>query len=98
MQLHNKGAKADRDRAILIASYDAMCKEFNVKVSKRLTPADIAGMTNTQLYQAAKDLYNSQPVKKAVKLSNKLNGVKKPDPWILRVFKTLTSRQAVQHA
>ena len=89
MQIHDKGAKADRDRAILVSSYTAMCKEFRTPVSKRLTPVDISKMTNTQLFQASKDLYNSQPLHKAVKLSNKLNN-KAREPWIIRFFKSFT--------
>lgn len=90
MQIHDKGAKADRDRAILVASYTQMCKEFRTPVSKRLTPVDISKMTNTQLFQASKDLYNSQPLHKAVKLSNKLNMRPKQESWIIRFFKSFT--------
>ena len=89
MQIHDKGAKADRDRAILLASYNAMCKEFKVKMTNRLTITDIAKMTNKQLFQASKDLYNGQPLEKALKLSNKLNK-KQQEPWLLRVLKSWT--------
>lgn len=76
-RVHNVGEKADRDRAIVLHSYLAMCEEFRVPRRMRLTPREIASMTNTQLYQASKDLYNNVDIKKARRLAVKL-GVAKP--------------------
>lgn len=76
-RVHNVGSKADRDRAVVLHSYLAMCKEFRVPRRMRLTPREIASMTNTQLYQASKDLYNNVDIKKAQCLAVKL-GVAKP--------------------
>lgn len=76
-RVHNVGAKADRDRAIVLHSYLAMCEEFRVPRQMRLTPREIASMTNTQLYQASKDLYNNASVRQAQRLAVKL-GVAKP--------------------
>ncbi len=70
MMVHNHGPKATRDRAILLSSYQAMVKEFRPK--ERLSASDIAKMTNEQLYQASRDLYNAQPIKKAERLARKL--------------------------
>ena len=66
--VHNVGAKADRDRAIILQSYRTMVKEFRVKKSRQLSPREIATMTNAQLFQASKDLYNSATVKQASRL------------------------------
>lgn len=68
-RVHNVGSKADRDRA--------MCEEFRVPRHMRLTVREIATMTNSQLYQASKDLYNNVDIKKARRLAVKL-GVAEP--------------------
>jgi len=72
MLIHNKGAKADRDRAVLVHSYKAMCKYFNVPRRDRLTPLALASLSNTQIYKLSKDLYNDQPVGRAKRLARKL--------------------------
>ena len=92
MNLHNKGAKADRDRTLLIESYAVMTKTFKTPVKKILTVEQIAKMTNAQLYQTAKDLYNSQSFKNSMKLAVKLGRAEKPEPWIIRAFKSLRIR------
>lgn len=71
-KVHNVGAKADRDRAVVLHSYLAMCDEFRVPRRMRLTPREIACMTNTQLYQASKDLYNNVSIKQAQRLAIRL--------------------------
>lgn len=70
--VHNVGAKADRDRAVILQSYQAMVKEFRIRKSRQLTPREIATMTNAQLFQASKDLYNSATVKQASRLAKKV--------------------------
>lgn len=78
MTLHEKGVKAERDRAILITSYEVMCDEFRLPSSKRLTRANMAMMSNKVLYQASKDVYSQATVKQAKKLAIKM-GLK--DSW-----------------
>jgi len=83
MMVHNHGPKATRDRAILLSSYRAMVKEFRPK--DKLSASDIAKMTNEHLYQASRDLYNAQPIKKAERLARKL-GLRKPERKRLAIF------------
>lgn len=82
MTLHNKGFKGERDRAVLLTSYKAMCKEFRVPKAKQLTPFELTCMTNAQLYTAAKDLYNNTTVKNAKKLAVKMGLADKPITWL----------------
>lgn len=79
--VHNVGAKADRDRAVILRSYQTMCEEFRVRKSRRLSPREIAAMTNAQLFQASKDLYNGATVKQAKRLARRL-GVSKDAPGV----------------
>lgn len=67
--VHDKGWKGDRDRVALIVSYTKMCKVFRTPRNKRLDTEQIARMTNAQLYQASKDLYNGASIRKARKVA-----------------------------
>jgi len=80
--VHNVGAKADRDRAVILRSYQTMCEEFRVKKSRRLSPREIAAMTNAQLFQASKDLYNGATVKQARRLAVRM-GVADKEPGLV---------------
>ncbi len=84
MTLHEKGKKAERDRAILIRSYETMCDEFRLPAKKRLSSADIARMSNAALYRASKDVYTQAKPKQLVRLAVKMGLVKKPDSWVNR--------------
>jgi len=87
MRLHDKGQKADRDRAVVLHSYKVMCREFRVPRRQRLTTVQILSMSNNQLYQASKDLYNGATVKQARRLARKL-GLNGPvTPPIVRWFR-----------
>jgi hypothetical protein len=77
--LHNVGAKADRDRAVVLHSYEELCRVARIPRAKRLTPFQVAVMTNTQLYQVSKDIYNGLPIKKAQRLAVRLGLVEKPE-------------------
>jgi hypothetical protein len=70
-----------RDRATILVSYRTMCKMFHVPFKQRLTPKDIASMTNNELFQAARDLYNNSTVKQAHRLAIKA-GVVARDPVV----------------
>lgn len=89
MVLHEKGRKTERDRAVLIASYDQMCREFRVPRAKRLTPAQMANMSNAALYRASKDLYNGASVKDAARLAVKMGLVARPEPWLVRALRVV---------
>lgn len=89
MVLHEKGRKAERDRAVLIASYDQMCREFRVPYAKRLTPAEMARMSNAAIYRASKDLYNGASVKDAVRLAMKMGLVARPESWPVRALRVV---------
>lgn len=85
--IHDKGRKAERDRAILINSYETMADEFRLPASKRLTRVDIARMSNTALYQASKDVYSQASVKQAKKLAIKMGLVEKSSRRIIKRIK-----------
>lgn len=80
-RIHDRGAKADRDRAVVLRSYLAMCDEFRVPRRMRLTAREIAGMSNSQLYQASKDLYNNASVSQARRLAVRLGMAQPPESW-----------------
>ena len=65
MTVHNKGRKADRDRAVLIHSYHVMVKDFRVPKARRLDAAALARLSNEMLYRVNKDLYASATPKQA---------------------------------
>ena len=85
MTVHNKGFKADRDRAVLINSYHVMCKDFNVPRDKRLDAARLANLSNEMLFKINKDLYSQATVKQARKLAVKMGLVDKPETWLNRI-------------
>lgn len=78
-RVHDKGEKADRDRAVILHSYLAMCDEFRVPRARRLSAREIATMTNTQLYQASKDLYNGATIRQATRLAVRLGTMPAPE-------------------
>lgn len=80
-RIHDKGAKADRDRSVILHSYLAMCDEFRVPKNRRLSTREIATMTNNQLYQASKDLYNGATVKQAQRLAVRLGLAQAPEKF-----------------
>jgi len=82
MEIHNKGAKADRDRTLLIVSYNRMVQKFHTPRSKRLSTAEISRMTNTQIYQASKDLWNGATPRQQKRLAGELGlDVPKVSRW-----------------
>jgi hypothetical protein len=76
--LHESGIKAQRDRSMLIASYRDMVKEFRIPRKDRITADKMSKLTNKQLYQACKDLYNGVTIKQARKYGIKRGFIKKP--------------------
>ena len=86
MMLHEKGKKAERDRAVLINSYEAMCYEFRVPSIKRLRRVDMARMSNAALYRASKDVYSQATVKQAHRLAVKMGIAPKKETWIDRIL------------
>ena len=95
MKVHNKGFKADRDRAVLINSYHVMCKDFNVPRDKRLDSARLASLSNEMLFKVNKDLYSQATVKQARKLAVKMKLIDKPETWFTRISDWF---RKVQHA
>ena len=95
MTVHNKGWKANRDRAVLIAGYEAMCKEFRIARSKQLSAAEIARLSNEMLYKISKDLYSQATVKQANRLAVKMGLAEKPQTLVQCV---LTWFKAIREA
>lgn len=61
IELHEKGAKGERDRQHVVQKYDEFCRFFKVK---KMPDSELAKMTNNQVYRAIEDLYNRQPLRK----------------------------------
>jgi hypothetical protein len=94
MMIHEKGAKAERDRAILINSYESMANEFKLPASKRLSRADMAKMNNQALYRASKDVYSQSSVKQANRLAVKMGLKPKPVSLIGRILRKVKYAKA----
>ena len=54
MKLHERGIKADQDRAALLISYEKMVKVFHVK--HPVTAAEFSVMDNWKIMRVCKDL------------------------------------------
>jgi hypothetical protein len=81
--IYDKGPKADRDRALLIVSYRRMCRAFRVPRAQRATAEQLARMPNSVLYRMTKGMYNTAPLKKALRLARKLGvAPKMPSKWL----------------
>ena len=89
MTVHNKGRKADRDRAVLINSYHVMVRDFHVPLSRRLDDARLAAMSNEMLFKVNKDLYSQATVKQAKALAVKMGLAESPLSIFLYRFKKL---------
>jgi hypothetical protein len=87
MTVHNKGAKAARDRAVLINSYKVMCKDFRVPRHNRLDAAALARLSNDMLYRVNKDLYASATPKQAQRLAVKMGLAESETARKWRMFK-----------
>ena len=72
MTVHRKGAKADRDRAVLINSYHVMCHDFRIPKKDRMDHATLARLSNEMLFKINKDIYSQATVKQARKLAIKM--------------------------
>jgi pentose-5-phosphate-3-epimerase len=86
MKVHEKGFKADRDRAVLINSYHVMSKDFNVPRKDRLDAAALARLSNEMLFKVNKDLYSQATVKQARKLAIKMGLAEKPKTWLNKLI------------
>lgn len=61
MKLHEKGAKAERDRKTVLVEYDKLVKFFRLKP---ISPPDLAKMSAGQIYKLCEDTWNRQPTRK----------------------------------
>ena len=87
MTVHNKGRKADRDRAVLIHSYHVMVKDFRVPKARRLDDARLASMSNEMLLRVNRDIYSQATVRQAEKLAVKMGLAESSAKRIVRRFK-----------
>ena len=69
IELHEKGAKGERDRLQVVKKYDEFCSFFH---HKRMPDSELAKMTNNQVYRLIEDLYNRQPGRKKIKYAQYL--------------------------
>ncbi len=93
MTLHKgNGAKAARDRAVLINSYHVMCKDFRIPKERRLDDAGIARLSNEMLYKLNKDIYSQTTVKQAKRQAVKMGLLESPWRRIVRLIKSKLRR------
>ncbi len=78
MTVHRKGARADRDRAVLINSYHVMCHDFRIPKKDRMDHAALARLSNEMLFKINKDIYSQATVKQARKLAIKMGLAESP--------------------
>lgn len=96
--VHDKGRKAARDRAVLVRSYEAMCKEFRVPRSQRISAFDMTLMSNAQLMQANRDLFCLQDHKTAARYTLKYSDsaqarrTMRPSPLAARLWYAARNR------
>ena len=95
MRVHNKGRKADRDRAVLIHSYKVMCEDFRVPKERRLNDVDLARLSNKMIYRISADIYSQASVKQVEKLAIKIGLAKRPESWVNKI---VTFLKKVQYA
>ena len=89
MTVHNKGRKADRDRAVLINSCHVMVRDFRVPKARRLDDARLASMSNEMLLKLNRDIYSQATVKQAKRLAVKMGLAESPLSIFLYRFKKL---------
>ena len=89
MTVHNKGRKADRDRAVLIHSYHVMVKDFRVPKARRLDDARLASMSNEMLLRVNRDIYSQATVRQAKKLAVKMGLAESPIGGMIRRIKSM---------
>jgi hypothetical protein len=88
MKLHiANGFKAKRDRAVLIHSYNAMCRDFRIPKAKRLDAVAIARLSNEMLFKLNSDLYSQATVKQAKRLAVKMGLLESPIRRVVSWFK-----------
>ena len=87
MTVHRKGAKADRDRAVLINSYKVMCHDFRIPKKDRMDHAALARLSNEMLFKINKDIYSQATVKQARKLAIKMGLAESESARKWRMFK-----------
>ena len=84
MNVHNKGRKSVRDRAVLIHSYKVMCKDFHVPHREWLDTAALARLSNEMIYKITKDMYSQATVKQAKRLAIKMGLAESEGQRIIR--------------
>lgn len=68
-RLHENGPKGIRDRGHCVQKYDEFCTFFHVR---RIKDAELAKLSNDQIYKLTEDLYNRQPDKKKLRYAQYL--------------------------
>lgn len=97
MKLHEKGAKADRDRAHVLTEYDKLVKFFRLKP---VSPPELAAMSANQLYKLCEDTWNRQPTRRKLDYQEAAGLSPRRNPLAYRWFvrDTLNIRQPASFA
>lgn len=83
MRLHEKGAKAERDREYCLKKYDEIATFFRIK---RILPNEIAMMTTSQIYRLCEDEYNRQPNRRKREFTEWLGLTPRSNPLAFKWF------------
>lgn len=74
--IHDKGFKAQRDRAKCAENYASLCRFFKVK---RLPDKELALLSVQQFYQLCEDIFNRQPAKAKRRYADAVYGPTNPE-------------------
>jgi hypothetical protein len=77
MVLHDKGAKAQRDRAKCMAKYIQLCNFMHVK---KQTPTQLSKLSVMEFYRLCEDIYNAQTIKKKIAYSEEIGACERSRP------------------
>lgn len=81
--IHEVGWKGERDRAQAIQSYERMSKFFH---ERKVSPKDMAEMTNLEVYHLAEDLYNRQSRKMKDAYAEEIGAIPRRKPLAFKWF------------
>lgn len=88
--IHEKGAKAQRDRGKLMQKYAELCRFFKIKP---LPAVDLARLSNEQFYRLCEDTYERQPRVRKIAYTEELGLTPRRQPrafkWFLRDLITI---------
>ncbi len=97
--IHEKGAKAQRDRGKLMQKYAELCRFFKIKP---LPDIDLARLSNEQFYRLCEDTYERQPRASKIAYTEELGLTPRRKPrafkWFYRDLITIYRATGIRKA